>query len=179
MYYKIFTRLPLLIILALVQIAFLSVLPFPLSYMKISLLLVVFTLILSGFETAVWVSVGFGFLLDIFSPFHFGYNTFTLACVTLVLNLMLTRYFTNRSLYTFLSLTAIAVILSEFARFLLFLPENISRNFLESAVSSLPAAAKFQAYVIAIHIGFAGVAFYALNFLSNRFKPVFISFGKK
>ncbi len=78
------------------QISFFEVLPRPFSELRIFIISLVFILILSDLETALWWAIGLGFFLDLYSFTFFGGNTLVLIASVILANLLLVKYFTNR-----------------------------------------------------------------------------------
>ncbi len=97
-------------IISAIHLSFVLGLPSFLSNSNIILVTLIFILIFRGFEPALYYSIAFGFILGIFlfAPFNFYIIIFTF--VTIFSNFLLNNFFTNRSIYSFLSIGAITTI---------------------------------------------------------------------
>jgi len=178
MYSKIVLNIILVIILAIVQIAFISGLPSWFSNLNLILIVLVFVLGLIGFQSAWWWSIGLGILLDIYHFLPFGIFLISLSSAILLTNFLLTNFFTNRSLYSFLALTTLAgIFYNIILYFLSFISNffNISSMFIDINGSVLIDEARG----LAVNIAAAFFIYFFLSLISNRLKPVFLLKGKK
>ncbi|RLC36956.1 hypothetical protein DRH27_04425 [Candidatus Falkowbacteria bacterium] len=178
MYGKIILNIVLAIILAIIQIAFISGLPSWFSNLNLILVVLVFILGLTGFRYAWWWSLGLGILLDVYHFLPFGIFLISLSLAILLTNFLLTNFFTNRSLYSFLALTTLAGISYKIILYFLSFTSNffnISSIFLDINGSVLIDEAR----CLAVNIAAAFFIYYFLSLISNRLKPVFLLRGKK
>ncbi|MBU1684322.1 hypothetical protein KKC56_02565, partial [Patescibacteria group bacterium] len=105
MYKQILLYLILIITLAILQLSFISNLPWQLSQLNLFLVILIFILSLGSFKTALWMTIGIGILFDIFSFNLFGFFLICLFLTILFANFLLINFFTNHSLYSFCALT--------------------------------------------------------------------------
>jgi rod shape-determining protein MreD len=173
MFVKIIFQALLIIAAALFQFSFISGLPNPLNDFNLIIVVLIFILSLYGLKTALWWAAGVGFFLDIFSFSPFGVFLVCLILTVAAAYAFLINFFTNRSLYSFLALTALTTVfyalvlkLSNFTG-MLFGPLNPHLNFDKYFLESLLKQ-------IILNLLAALAVFYLINFLSNRFKPVFL-----
>ncbi|MFH1233937.1 MAG: hypothetical protein V1649_04825 [Patescibacteria group bacterium] len=169
---KIIYNTILIIILAIFQIAFISSLPAGLDNLNLILVVLIFILILVNLDYALAWAIGLGWLIGLFLFAPFGMHLISLFLTIIFSNLLLTNFFTNRSLYSFLALVGLSTIIYEI--FLnsfnylinLFSPENlliINQDFWLDKLSEL---------VLGLMV--AVVLFYFINFISKKFSPVFL-----
>lgn len=178
MYRKIVLNIVLAIILAIVQIAFISGLPSWFSNLNLILIVLVFILGLIGFQSAWWWSLGLGILMDIYHFLPFGIFLISLSSAILLTNFLLTNFFTNRSLYSFLALTTLAgIFYNIILYFLSFISNffNISGVFIK--INSGVLVNELRG--LAVNILAAIFIYYFLNLISARLKPVFLLRSKK
>ncbi len=101
----------ILVLAAIFQFGFLSVLlPQGIS-VNIILLLTVLLLLEGGQEDKWWLVIAGGVLLDLFSPLPFGIMTVLLSLVAALVYFVHIRFFTNQSVYTITFLGLIASLL--------------------------------------------------------------------
>ncbi len=112
-------------------------------------------------------------LLDFYSFLPFGVFIVLFISLSVFIYLLSDRVFTNRSLYSFWALTFFATI---FCRFLF----EFLRYFSKSFVSQTELLLLHNDFwislgeAIAVNLILMLVLFYIFNFVSNRFRPVFI-----
>ncbi|PIT94233.1 hypothetical protein COU00_00025 [Candidatus Falkowbacteria bacterium CG10_big_fil_rev_8_21_14_0_10_43_11] len=163
-----------LIMFFLLQGSFISSLPFPFNCFN--LLITVLTLLSAVFSlpAALSAAVLFGALLDVHSLSFFGANLISLLGATLITNAALLKFFTNRSLYSFIFLTVIATVSFEFIKLILLAAGNVftaepERNFIFGADLILSIGCEILMNVAAV-----AAAFYAINYFSKKLKAFFI-----
>jgi hypothetical protein len=174
MYLKIFLKFILVSALAILQISFVSALPLWLRELNLMIVFLIFSLEWSGGYKTVWWFLLIGFIFDLYFPLFFGFFILLWPIIFLLTYLISTNFFTNRSLYSFLSLTFFATatyyfiynVYFYFASFfsgkgvaLFFLTKNFWLRFADGLILNL----------IAVFI-----LFYLTNVLSDKFKPVFM-----
>jgi hypothetical protein len=168
---KIITNIILIISLGVVQIALISGLPGMARNLNLVLVTLIFILGFSNFNFAAYWTLGIGLLLEIFSFLPFGTYLLSLSLTIIIANFLLNYSFTNRSLYSFLALTAIASVVYEFIinSFILFFIEinftasHIAANFLISMLKQ-----------IGLNLIFTFFIYYIIHFLGKNLKPVFL-----
>lgn len=174
MYRKIIANSVLILAVTAVQLSLIDSLPSPWNNFNLILSALIYIFIAEESSTALIWLFGLGFLLDIFSFHPFGVYLLSLALSMLLVYSLLFGFFTNRSLYSLLALGFFATLGNAFffnlADFFLsrltggFFAFNLNwiffRSFFSQAVLNLAAV-----YII----------FHTLHYLSNRFRPVFLS----
>lgn len=175
-YGKIASNLISILGLAAVQISFLSVLPPPLSSFNLALVVLLFIFTLSDSSQSLFWLLSIGILFDLFSFAPFGINLLTFVLTFALLHFSLRGLITDRSLYSFLALAAIATVSlaasSEIIR--LFFYKFIGLDYVFNFRFFYGALAK----ALALNLAATVVGHIILNFISHRFKPVFLP-GKK
>lgn len=171
-YLRLGLHLILIILLASIQLAFIQALPLGFNYLNIVLVILVFILILFDLNLAILWWLLSAWLFDILSFNHFGVYLIVFTFSFIILYWLLINFFTNRSLYSTLFLIAIATLLHDlglqFINWLLsFLTE---RNITSMTMGWWIIEVKRLLFNIVLSIIF----FYALNFISHRFRPVFL-----
>ncbi len=173
MYLKLIVTSILILLLLIIQVAFISGLPTYFSNFNLVLVILIMILGFSSFRNALLWSVTVGFLWDMFSFSLFGLHVFTLVASVFLANFLLENFLTNRSLYTFLALTIAVSLLHEFLSsvisflFAVFLDQSLSLHF-----SSDFWVDEF--FKVLVNMALAFVLFYIISFFSKRFKPMFL-----
>lgn len=101
---KIATHIFLIIILTVLQVGFLSALPWPAANLNIILAAAIFVAIIIDAELALWCALGAGTILEIFSIFHYGCLLISLLAAVFLINWLFRHFFTNRSFYSLMAL---------------------------------------------------------------------------
>jgi hypothetical protein len=174
MYLKLFFKLILIITLAIIQIAFVSALPFWLRELNLVIVLLIFSLEWSGGYKTVWWFLAIGLFFDFYFPLSFGFFTIIWPLLFLFTYFVSTNFFTNRSLYSFLSLTFFTttlyyLIYNAYFYFAGFFSGNHTALFLLTKNFWLRLSDGLILNLIIVSI-----IFYLTNILSDKFKPVFI-----
>lgn len=173
MYLKIALNSAAVLLLAMVQIGFISALPGAWSDVNILLLGLVAVLFLFGTETAAGWAIGLGFLKDAFSFLPFGLYTLSFFLAFFLANFLLSNFFTNRSLYSFLALSASTIASFKLVLYSLAFVFNFFGLFKLDA-SFGKSFWLFEGTSLLINLGLTVIIFYGLNFLSKRLKPAFL-----
>lgn len=173
MYKKYIFQILILLLISAMEISFISGLPLYLSNLNLPLIALVFILVLGDLPAAVLYSLGFGLILDIYSFSFFGMHIVSFTTTVLAANFLLIKFFTDRSLYTFLALTGSATIIYELIAnsldYIFCLLSNKARitiwgNFFLKA----------ELYQLFYNLAAAFLIFYAVHYISKSFKPVFL-----
>ena len=170
MYWKVFLQFVLIVFLSMIQLSFISGLPFFANKINLILVTLVFILMLKSFKMAAWWAIGLGLFLDIYSFSVFGIYLISLFLVILVGNFLLVNFFTDRSLYSFLAMT-----------FFIFIFYNIIVHLLTYLTGESIKIIFHQDFwinfgqQIIINLLITLFLFYLVNFMSKRLKPVFLS----
>jgi hypothetical protein len=168
---KIITNILFIIGLGLFQASFVSGLPGWLGSFNFALVILIFILGFGSFQLAVWWSVGIGFILEIFSFLPFGTELITLCLTIVITSFLLDYFFTNRSLYSFLALVALATMIYELiinSIFLIFVEPNkyffvASLNFWASTIERIGLSLIFTFFI-----------YYLMHILGRNLRPVFL-----
>jgi cell shape-determining protein MreD len=170
---KIFLNILSIICLAVFQLSFISELPGIFNRLDMILVILVFILVLGGLKLAIIWSISIGFLVDLLTFHPFGINLVTFTLTILVAFFLLNSFFTNRSLYSFLALVTVTILVNEiiwtFILSLLKLFDYHSPNTLFSKIFFTDLFVR-EALSIAVTI----ILFQSINFISQKFKPVFL-----
>jgi rod shape-determining protein MreD len=177
MYTKVIINIILIFALVSIRLSFISALPGWFNSFNLILAIIIFILALGSLKLALWWAIGAGVLLDIFSFSPFGVFLISLCLAVVIVNFLLTNFFTNRSLYSFF---ALIIFFTLFYEFIL----NIVFYFLRLISSE---AAFFMLNInfwknlstqIVLNLIAVLIIFYAINFASNRLKPAFLAKNK-
>ncbi len=168
---KIIANIIFIISLVTVQIAFISGLPGWLFNLNLVLVVLIFILGFSGFNFAAWWSVGAGFMLDIFSFLPFSAYLISMSLTVIIANFLLNYFFTNRSLYSFLALVALATAVYEL------IINFISIIFIETDQYWFLADLNFWTTILkqlSLNLLFTLLIYYLIHFLGGNLRPVFL-----
>ena len=172
MFNKILFNTILIIGLAILQIAFISSLPHPLNYLNLIVLILVFMLVIGDLGLTLWFGVGIGLILDLYSFSPFGTHIVSLVAVIIAIYFLLNAYFTNRSLYSFLTLSALAIILYDILNYAV--NSIYSIYFGNILMLDLSSRLIYESKIIALNLAATILFFYIANYITNRLKPVFL-----
>lgn len=159
--------------LALLQFSFISALPWPLNNFNLSLTVIIFSFLLFDGDDVWLIAIFLGFFLDVWLFHPFGIAILSLFISALVLYFVLENLLTNRSLYSFLLLTMIAVISNTlFTRIFLIIFDwsgSSASHFLRSSLFW-----ESFAWDLVLNLIVVGAIFSLLAILSRRLKPFFL-----
>ena len=174
MYLKIFFKFILVVFLVILQLAFVSNLPFYSYGLNLIIVFLIFSLELDEVKNNIWWFFLIGFLFDNYSSLPFGFWLIVWPLIFMLTKILAKNFFTNQSLYSFLGLTFFSSLFyyllyyfginfwnktsGEKEHFFLFLP-----NFWLSLLVGLIA-----------NVIVVSLVFYLVNLLTNRLKPVFL-----
>lgn len=173
MYYKIIPHSLFLIFIFILQLSFVSALPWWLNSLNLILISLIFILVYFDFKIAAIWSLGMGALLDFYSFQGFGLHILSLFLVVLLANFILVNFITNQSLYSFLALIIFSLVFFQIS--LQFLAYFF--DFLNSSYLALLFTRFFWFDILKQVLSNAiltTLIFYSTSFVSNRFKPVFL-----
>jgi rod shape-determining protein MreD len=174
MYKKIIINTFLITCLLIFQIAFLSGLPVWGQNFNAIIVVLVFILGLYNLKIAMTWSIICGLVLDIYSFSFFGIYLFSLPLAIILTDFLLNNFFTNRSLYSFLALTASAYLSFE----LLVIGGNLISGFIFGQNIGLILGGNFWFYKLGglvVNLVATALIFYILNFFSKKFKPAILA----
>lgn len=104
-----------IILLALLQISLVSALPFPLNNILIYIILLVIFIMLSNIDFSfIFLVLGFGIVLDMYSPYPFGMYTLALFLTTLSLNFLYQKMFSSISVISMATSGVLCIVLYNF-----------------------------------------------------------------
>lgn len=170
---KILINLLLIVLLALVQISFISSLPKVASGLNLILIILIFLLIITNFKLALIWAVSLGYLLDLFSFYPFGIYLVSLSLTIVIAHFLLANFFTNRSLYSFLALVASATISYEILiNGIIYIINLISNHQLTNLGYHLW---QIKCWELGSNLLVTIFLFYLISFISHRLRPVFLA----
>lgn len=172
-YLRILFSIILMVALVSFQRSFVDPLPSWFGQFNSFIPVLIFTLVLAGAGSAVWWALGLGAVMDIYSFLPFGLFIVTALLTVLFANFLYRSFFTNRSLYSFGALVLFSTFFYEtmlraMNYFMLIFNENVQLFILQKSFWSA------LGQEIIINLGATFIIFYIFNFVSNRFRPVFI-----
>ncbi len=173
MYFRIITNLIFIVFLAAIQITFVGNLPFYFNNINLLIIVLVFVLVLGGLRLALTWAVGLGILFDFYYFLPFGSFVINLFLTSLLTYFLLRNFFTNRSLYSFLALGFFANISYNIILFLII----YLNSFLTKTSSSLSFninLLKLELMQIILNSLVIIMGFYLINFITYRWRPVFL-----
>ncbi|MFA6551048.1 MAG: hypothetical protein WCV41_00750 [Patescibacteria group bacterium] len=159
----------------LLQAGFISALPVPFFYFNLPLVTLVPLMAAFSFSAALTAAMVFGVLADIHSLYFFGVNLISLLGTLFIARAALIKFFTNRSLYSYIFLTAIATVCFELIKNILLAVADI---FSPAAAYLFTLTGEFfltLGYKTAVNVIAIIFIFYGLNFFSRRLKSFFIT----
>lgn len=164
----------LAILIVFLQFSFIPSLPQSFQAINLPLILILLSLIFSGPHSSLLLALFFGFFLDSWHFYFFATYLLSFVGVVLSAQLILKNWLTDRSLFSFLALTAISSfsynIIWNFLNFIFSLNgSNDSRFFLFSF-----GFLKQLFFSIFWSVLFCGLLFIFLSLVSHRLKPVFL-----
>jgi rod shape-determining protein MreD len=159
--------------LFVLQYSFVSALPGILNNLNLLLVVIVYLTVFFGKNNALLAGILWGVLLDSYAVFPYGMNMLSFFSVIIISNYLLNRFLTNLSVYSFSALTITATVFN-------FIIINILASLYELFFSVdliFLGRAYFSAifYAMILNAILSYGLFYFTNFISQRFKPVFLS----
>lgn len=160
-------------VLSLAQFSLISALPWPWSNANLVVVAVIFAFLVLGRDRAWFLALTAGWFLDVWSFHPFGLSMLSLLASAVIVHLVLENWLTNRSLYSFLLLTVIAISADA-------LIYNILSTILDWSGSSaqffLISGAFWEFLIWSILLGavIVGLFFNLLAVVSRRLQPFFL-----
>ncbi|KKQ61604.1 MAG: hypothetical protein US81_C0005G0024 [Parcubacteria group bacterium GW2011_GWE2_38_18] len=175
MYRKILNIL-LAIGLVIFQLGFISGLPGYLDSLNLVIIVLLFILVLGDLKTALIWSLVAGLFIDLFSFTLFGLTLLSLNITLFISYFLLVGFFTDRSLYSFLTLTFVATFSYEF---ILTLFNFMIKLF--AGTSGPVDSGYYSSFIQELFINLIAAAalFQIVNYISHKFKPVFLNKEKR
>lgn len=162
---KIFFFIALPLFLFLLQVGFISALPYPLNSLNLVLSVIIFFTVLINYQTALWLAFISGVFLDLFSPLFWGAVTGAFLLTVILTNLVFNYIFTNRSIYSLMVLALFGTFINAFV---------ISFFIFYAADYYQLAWFKIFLWQPLFNLIFLVVLFQAVNFTTKKFKSVFL-----
>lgn len=174
MYLRLLLKFILVSTLALVQLSFVSGLPFWAKELNLVIVFLVLLLEFGGTGRQFWWFLLIGFIFDAYSPLPFGLFIFLWPLTFVFARFLSIGFFTNHSLYSFLGLTFFTTIFYYFFVHLFFYFWKIL--IAERAPFFLLVDTFWASLVqgVVFNLALVAVLFYGANLLTDRLKPVFI-----
>jgi rod shape-determining protein MreD len=175
MYLKILTYFAALPFIFSVQASLINGLP-EIFHFNLIIVASVVILLIFGRDEALWSAIGFGLLYDLYSFSHFGINIIILPVMILFADLLLVKFFTNKSLYSFLALVLFCSIFYD----IIIWGINILQIAILLKKSTLNTKTILPLFLpILMNLLVVTVVFYIINYISDRLKPVFLIRNQK
>lgn len=157
-----------LILLAAVDIAFVSQLPFGLYYLHTLPIALVFVFLLNKTRMAAWWVVGAGLILEVFNFGAYGLYLCGLLASLLVIVLLFERVITNHSLYSVSVVAMSSVLVFDFMT-------RLGKIFSGLTVSSWGRFLEIEVIVLLYTLIISVTVFYMINTITRRLRPVFLA----
>ncbi len=109
-FWKILKLFVLALFVFLIQVSFINSFPGLISNINLILFVLISFFIFYDFKTSLYFSLLIGLLLDVFSFSFFGIYTLSLTATLILADFISTNLLTNRSIYSFLSLSFFSVL---------------------------------------------------------------------
>lgn len=173
MFFKIFINVILALAIGMAQMVVFSAAPGYADYLNLTMIVLIFILATRNIDMSFALAIGIGLLFDIYSFLPFG--TYMIALVTTVYltNQVLVSLLTDRSLYSFLAISALGTVFYETLL-------NASAFMLDLIYGKQYGLAmglpfwKGELLKIVFNLIGTFIIFYFFNYLSNKLKPVFL-----
>jgi len=171
MWYKYIIWSILVIIAALIQVSFSSSQNAVLSNFNFILAVLALLVNLAPFDKVVFFLIISGLVLDIYSSIPFGIFLLSYLLVAIILEILFKNFFTNRSFYSLLILGIIAVL---FFNGIFLSLSGIAYSLGWSDYFTNWSYLTAVGWQLLDNLIFLTVAFFLINYLSKKFKPVFL-----
>lgn len=172
MYAKIILNFLLIILLSILQLAFINGLPEIFSF-NLVLLVLIFILVILDLKTSLIWALGAGLIMDIFTFSSIDINLVGLTLSVFIAYILLNNFFTNKSLYSVLALVLCTSLVHSAIIFI-----NL---YIKAGLSNISPGLDFykrfwlvNGYQLIINIIMAFLIFYLLHILGRRLRPVFL-----
>jgi len=162
------------VILAISQLSFVQALPAPLYHFNTIIIVLVLLLFFYRLKkTLIFVLIA-GFIFDIHTHTFFGLHMLSLLASAIISYLFLEKFFTNKSLYSFIFIAGIATLFYESAKVILLI---IFNSLIGGAAANFSLNQKYFNALVAellLNILAATIIFYGINYFSKKLKPFLI-----
>lgn len=147
---------------------------FPFNQITFVLPAVIFLMVVFNLNYALWWAIAGGFFLGLFSVLPFGSSAIGLAVSAAATYKLFIRFFTNRSLYSFIFLTVIGTVIYKSIIICLSFAPAILGDGARIFFFNFYFLKNFLAF-LAANIFIVSAMFFATNLFSKRLKPVYVS----
>ncbi len=171
-YFSAILYIAFLLIAVFFQLSLVNSLPYVYSRINLILLALILFLFFFDFRKVIFLALGLGLLMDIFSFQFFGFYSLTLFLTVFLADFLLANWFTNRSAYSFLALTFFTTLFYNFVLYFLF----YLSAFLSDGKFFLWQANFWQGLglELAWNLGIVFLFFWVMNLTTTKLKPVFL-----
>lgn len=169
MYPRLLAHIFLLIAVAILDVAFVTTLPFDLHHIHLLVIALVFVFLLGNIRVAAWWALGGGLFLEAFSFGAFGWHLAALLISLAVIALLFQKVMTNRSLYSISVVTGAAIIAADLV--------SLLGDYLAgvSPIISWGSALAGEAIGLVYNIILALAVFYISNTVTRQLHPGFLT----
>lgn len=163
------------ILLFLLQQSFLPASPFFFPFINLILIYCLLLLLLNNYIVSLYNALILGVFMDIYSPHVFGLYIISFMFAIIVTYIFLTYLFTNKSIYAFIFLTAIATITFQVCYQIILITSSIFTT--QISINNLFTLDDLLiiCYENIVNIVFMVIIFYIINYFSVKLKPFFIA----
>ena len=177
MYIRLIGKFFLIIILACLEISFISGLPGFLNQFNLVIISLVFILAFSELKDILLWSAGVGIIFELYSFLPFGIYLLTIISAAFFIKILITNFFTDKSLYSFLAVTFFSIIYYDFCLALLTYSSHVI--FHKEIIYEFNRQFWLnKLYLMITHLSAVFIIFNFLSFVSKKLSPVFL-FRKK
>jgi cell shape-determining protein MreD len=173
-YFKLALQIFLSYCLIVLQFTFISSVNVPFNLINLPLILLILIVILGRKNYYLYFAFLIGFIFDIFS-----FDIFSIYIISFLSTAITSRYlqlsfFTNRSIYSFIAITAFATIMFNFTYQIINFIINVYQS---SDIIFLTQAWFWQAlsYKLILHSIIIVLLFYVIKFTSRRLRPYLLA----
>ena len=163
----------IIIIISIIHVSLISGLPSFLSNLNLILVTLISLLIVKKFDLAIYHSIAFGFLLNIFLFAPFSFYIIIFVILTIFGNFLLNNFFADRSIYSFL---AIGIITTISYTFFIKISQYLIIFFKKSELAFIFDYDFFINLISSIFLNsiFIILAFSVINFFHKGLRPIFL-----
>ena len=169
--YKKIINIILIILVACLQIAFISALPAPFNNINLAMIVLIFLIFLNDFNLVLTWALALGLVSDFYSFYPFGIYTLTYLLSAIILKIILDHLLTNRSQYSFLAMNIFGVLVFKILLisflafyFSIFSEESFFNFYLITQIG----------YQLALNLVVSFIFFLAAGAITKRFRPEFV-----
>lgn len=173
MYGRIIINLIIVVGLSIMQLSLIKALPGWLSFINLIIISLIFRLSLTNLKNAIIWAIGFGALIDLYTFFPFGFFLLNYVVIVILTYFLLNNFFTNRSLYSYLTLTLFALVSHTIIKYCLYIINNffIGNKFFYGIYETFWLN---EIKGIIVNLVLVLIIFNIVNIISQKFKPVLL-----